>query len=122
MRALALQRALAVGMFGQEEARRGYWLKLPRDLEQHWSAPTYHEVMADSKIKDIIDSMDPYHNLHRWLARNLWRHSEHWWFIQVITPVTRLPPELLQSNLSMMLVCKHCLLFDRQGEFREWRR
>ena len=60
-----------------------------------------------------------YHNRHCWFARHLWGHSEHWWLIQIITPVTRLPPELLQSILSpiiddasnsplvLMLVCKH---------------
>jgi len=92
----------------------------PGAIMRHRYAPTYQEVLADSKIKDIIDSIDPVHR-HRLArdARGLWRHPEHWWLIQIITPVTCLPPGLLQSNfpviindtsgppLTLMLVCKH---------------
>jgi len=79
--------------------------------------PTYVEVLADPKIKGIIDSIEP--RYHHVLARGLWRHSKHFWLIHFIAPVTRLPPELLQSILStiiddasdsplvLMLVCKH---------------
>jgi len=62
---------------------------------------TYHEVLADSKIKGIIDSVNP--RDRGLLAHNLWRHSEHWWLIQIIAPITRLPPELLQSILSVII-------------------
>jgi hypothetical protein len=83
---------------------------------------TYGEVLADSKLKDIIYSIKPDHR-HR-IARNLWRRrsltkQEDWWFIQIIVPITRLPPELLQqiflifidnasdSPLVLVLVCKY---------------
>ena len=78
--------------------------------------PTYAEVLADLKIKAIIDSIEPYYR-HRF-ARDLWHHPEHFWWIQMMVPVTRLPRELLQSILSiiigdasgsplrLMLVCK----------------
>jgi len=36
---------------------------------------------------------------HHSLARDLWPHSQHWWFIQIIAPITRLPFELLQQIL-----------------------
>ena len=82
---------------------------------------TYADILADSKLKDIIYSIEPDHR-HR-LASYLYSHSpitqKYWWLIQIITPVTRLPPELLQrillfiideasdSPLGLMLVCKH---------------
>jgi len=81
---------------------------------------TYSEVLADSKLKQIIYSIDPDHR--RTLAHHLWRSShtlqEDWWFIQIIASITRLPPELLQQifliiidetsgpPLMLMLVCK----------------
>jgi len=89
----------------------------PEAIVPHPYVPTYQEVLADSKIKDIVDSIKPYYR-HR-LTHHLWHHLEHWWLIQIIAPVTRLPPVLLQSILSMiindsrnsplvlMLVCKH---------------
>jgi len=88
---------------------------LPQAVQSH--PPTYAEVLADLKIKDILDSIKP--RCRQGLARHLWGHSEHWWLIQILTPVTRLPPELLQSILStiiddasnsplvLMFVCKH---------------
>jgi len=82
---------------------------------------TYADVLADSKLKDIIYSIEPDHR-HA-LASHLYYDShtiqKYWWLIQIITPVTRLPPELLQqvllfiideasdSPLALMLVCKH---------------
>jgi len=82
---------------------------------------TYADVLADSKLKDIIDSIEP--DYRHILASHLYSHSlttqKYWWLIQVITPITRLPPELLQqillfiideasdSPLALMLVCKH---------------
>jgi len=88
---------------------------LPQAVQSH--SPTYAEVLADLKIKDILDSIKPKYRHH--LKRHLWGHSEHRWLIQILTPVTRLPLELLQSILSpiiddasnsplvLMLVCKH---------------
>ena len=73
--------------------------------------------MANSMVKEIIYSIDP-HWRHR-LARDLWLHSEHWWLIQIIVPITRLPPELLHqiflitidevsdSPLALMRVSRH---------------
>jgi len=80
-------------------------------------SPTYAEVLADLKIKAIIDSITP--GYRHQLTRLLWCHSEHRWLIQIVTPVIRLPPELLNSilyttindasgpPLALMLVCKH---------------
>jgi len=81
---------------------------------------TYSEVLADSKLKRIIYSIDP--DRRRRLARNLWGRShtlqEDWWLIQIIVPITRLPPELLQQifliiidetsdpPLALMQVCR----------------
>ena len=81
----------------------------------------YADVLADSKLKDIIYSIEPDHR--HTLAHHLYSHSpitqKYWWLIQIITPITRLPPELLQqillliideasdSPLALMLVCKH---------------
>jgi len=112
-RAGALTRALALAqprMWGQPEA-----------LEPIAYTTTYDEVLADSKLKDIIYSIDP--DDRRWLAHRLWRSShtlqEYWWLIQIVVPITRLPPKLLQqilliitdeasdTPLVLMLVCKH---------------
>jgi hypothetical protein len=81
----------------------------------------YDEVLVDSKLKEIIYSMRHRHRLL--LPHHLWRPShtlqEHWWLIQILVPITRLPPELLQqilliaidrastSPLALMLVCKY---------------
>ena len=53
------------------------------------------EVLADSKLMDIIYSINPEH--HHRFARHLWDHSKHWWLVQIIAPITRLPQELLQQ-------------------------
>jgi hypothetical protein len=82
---------------------------------------TYGEVLADSKLKAIIDSIGADHR-HS-LARDLRGHSntvqEYWWFIQAIVPITRLPQEFLEQilliiidnascpPLAVMLVCKN---------------
>jgi len=82
---------------------------------------TYSDVLADSKLKDIIYSIEPSHR-HP-LACHLYRRSHTtqkcWWFIQILTPITRLPRALLHqillfiideashSPLALMLVCKH---------------
>jgi len=79
--------------------------------------PTYDEMLADLKIKDILDSIIPQYR-HE-ITHRLWRHSEHFWLIQIITPITRLPLELFQEILStvineasgpplgLMLVCQY---------------
>ena len=80
----------------------------------------YDEILADSKLVDIIYSIEPDHRQS--LARGLSHHShtlqEYWWFIQIITPITRLPQELLYEILlitiddmshspsALMRVCK----------------
>jgi len=81
---------------------------------------TYADVLADSKLKDIIYSIEPDHR--HTLASHLYSShtsQKYWWLIQIITPITRLPPELLQqillfivdeasdSPLALMQVCKH---------------
>ena len=50
---------------------------------------------------DIIHSIEP--KDRHFLARYLWRHSEHWWFIQIIAPITRLPQELLQHIVLIII-------------------
>jgi hypothetical protein len=81
----------------------------------------YDDMLEDSKLKDIIYSIGPYHRQK--LARDLWRRSnslqQYWWLIQIIVPITRLPTELLQqillivvdetndSTLALMRVCKY---------------
>ena len=76
---------------------------------------TYSEVLADPELEKIISSMEQYHHD---LARDLWRHKQYWWFIQIIAPITRLPQEVLHqilliiidnandSPLFLMQVCK----------------
>jgi hypothetical protein len=82
---------------------------------------TYDEVLADSRLKRIIYSIEP--DYRHALAHDLWSNSNtlqrHWWFIQIIIPITRLPQELLQqiflvvinsashSPLVLMLVSKY---------------
>ena len=125
-RAGALARARALAQARAQMADEGmissFLAKALASLEKRnmWEGayePTYVEVLADSKIKGIVDSIEP--RYHHVLARGLWRHSKHFWLIHFIAPVTRLPPELLQSILStiiddasdsplvLMLVCKH---------------
>ena len=58
---------------------------------------TYCQVLADSELMDIICSIEPEHR--RAHARHLWHRSIHWWLIQIITPITRLPQELLHQIL-----------------------
>jgi hypothetical protein len=63
---------------------------------------TYDEVLADPKLMDIIYSIQPDH-CHR-LARDLWpSRQKYWWLIQIIAPITRLPPELLQQILLVII-------------------
>ena len=81
---------------------------------------TYADVLADPKLKDLIYSIEPDHR--HTLASHLYRShttQRYWWLTQIITPITRLPPELLQhillfiideasdSPLVLMRVCRH---------------
>jgi hypothetical protein len=90
----------------------------PMVLEPTTKAFTYREVLGDSKLMKIIYSIEP-HNRDG-LARHLRRRSqEFWWLIQIIVPITRLPPELLHQifliiidqasgpPLVLMQVCKY---------------
>ena len=65
----------------------------------------YDEFLADSKLTDIIYSIQP--DYRQSLARELSLHSynlhKFWWFIQIITPITRLPTELLQQILLIII-------------------
>jgi len=81
---------------------------------------TYADVLADSKLMHLIYSIPDYRLI---LACHLYRRphtaQKNWWLIQITTPITRLPPELLRqillfiideasdSPLALMLVCKH---------------
>ena len=78
---------------------------------------TYGEVLADSKLKNIIYCIELDHRLR--FAHDLWSHRQkYWWLIQIIVPITRLPQELLHqifliiiddasdSPLVLMRVCK----------------
>jgi hypothetical protein len=79
-------------------------------------AYTYDEVLADSRLKNIIDSINDHHHV---LAYDLRHSQEYWWLIQIIVPITRLPSELLHqifliiineasgSPLVLMQVCKY---------------
>jgi len=57
----------------------------------------YGEVLADSDLMDIIYSIKPH------LTCDLWHHSQHYWLIQIIAPITRLPQELLQQILLVII-------------------
>jgi len=106
--------------------RTNTWRRLARKklVAQSIQAPepiTYGGVLADPELKDTIYSIIPNHR--HMLARYLWRDShtrqEYWWLIQIIAPINRLPPELLQQilliiidettdpPLALMLVCKY---------------
>ena len=61
----------------------------------------YDEVLADSKLMDILYSIEL--EYRRRLACDLWHHPEHWWLIQIIVPITRLPPELLHQILLIII-------------------
>ena len=82
---------------------------LVRVLKGEWVAEEqaaytigYDEVLADSKLVDIIYSIEPdcRQRLAREVPTNL---REYRWFIQIITPITRLPPELLHQILLIVI-------------------
>jgi len=66
---------------------------------------THADVLADSKLKDIIYSIEPNHR--HTLAFHLYHRShttqQYWWLIQIITPIIRLPPELLYQILLFII-------------------
>ena len=63
---------------------------------------TYSEVLADSELMKTIDSLKT--NYRHNLARDLWpSYHKYGWFIQIITPIIRLPPELLQQILLIII-------------------
>ena len=71
--------------------------------KQHFNTT---EVLADSDIKDILYTISPDRRYE--LARRLWLHSpqtrhEHVWLFDLIAPITRLPPELLQLILLIVI-------------------
>jgi hypothetical protein len=89
----------------------------PMMLEPTVNTFTYREILADLELKTIIYSIEPHHRYG--LVRHLRRRSqEHWWLIQIVTPITCLPTELLHQILLiiidemsgppsvLMLVCK----------------
>jgi hypothetical protein len=94
------------------EARRQTWAEAQADTF------TYGDILADLELMDIIHSISIQPYRRRCLARDLWRSQESWWLIQIIAPITRLPLELLQqilliiidrtnhSPLPLMRVCK----------------
>ena len=105
-RAEALAKALEVAGFGvlQRSHPATHGDAMAKALEVASFVPshvTYGEVLADSKLKDIIYSIEP-ENRHD-LARGAWHLSKHWWFIQTIAPITRLPRELLHQILLIII-------------------
>ena len=103
-RAEALARALA-GAWALVEVRpvAGVWA-LP-EVRPEVDAFSYDEILADSKLVDIIHSIKPYHRqrLARELTQRSYTLQEYWWFVQIITPITRLPPELLYQILLIII-------------------
>jgi hypothetical protein len=109
-RAAAVARAEALA----QALGAGVWAEKERTF-------TYGDILADSQLMQIIDSIEP--DYRQSLACHLYRRShtiqQYWWLIQIFTPITRLPPELLQliflfvideasdSPLVLMRVCKH---------------
>jgi len=121
-------RPVALQARAEARARAKAWRVRPQALAQALGARvwpvkahsfTYDDALADSKLKDIIYSIKPEHR--HTLASHLYSShtsQKYWWLIQIITPITRLPPELLRqillfiideasnSPLALMLVCK----------------
>ena len=97
--ALARVQALVRAQVGAEAERQARALA-HGEMEAHMV--TYGEVLADSRLMDIIYSIQP--EYRHGLARDLWRESEHyWWLIQIIVPITRLPQELLQQIVLIII-------------------
>ena len=66
---------------------------------------TYGEISADSEVMDIIDSIKP--DQRHQFTHDVWQYSpslqEVWWLIQIVAPITRLPSELLQQILLLII-------------------
>jgi hypothetical protein len=127
VQAMVHAQALVHALAWAEEEARAEAKRMPtwpddyrerRELEPTAKSFTYREVLADSELKKIIYSINPHYRSS--LTRHLRRRSQEcWWFIQIITPITRLPTELLQQifliiideasgpPLVLMHVCKH---------------
>ena len=90
-RAEALARALA-GAWALAEPRETFTFR-------------YDEILADSELKHIIYSIKPYHRqrLARELSHRSYTLQEYRWFIQIVKPITRLPPELLHQILLILI-------------------
>ena len=113
MQAWGLARAREQMGEQEEERARAQAQAQKKRMEQ----VTYGEVLADSELMDIIYSIGP--QVRHRLAHDLWHRSRHWWLIQIIVPITRLPQELLHqillitidnasdSHLVLMRVSKH---------------
>jgi hypothetical protein len=113
-RTLALAGALAQSQATRTaESRTRAW---PPNMTRY--RIRYSEVLADSKLKYIIDHILILPHYRDWLAHDLWRSPEYWWLIQILIPITRLPPKLFQQillinideqqvPLVLMLVCKY---------------
>ena len=86
-------------MLARAEAERHARALAHAEAEAHMV--TYGEVSADSKLMEIFYSIKP-ERRHR-LARDLWCHPQHWWFIQIIVPITRLPQESLHQILLVII-------------------
>ena len=69
---------------------------------QSLAVVTFGEVLSDSELIDIIYSIEP--DLRHGLARVLWHQSRYWWLIQIITPITHLPPELPHQILLILVI------------------
>ena len=105
----ALAEAEAAEAEAEKLARTLWWaLRLAREEKQARALAhaqteahtvTYSEVLADSKLKDIIYSIEPKYRP----ADHLWRRPQHWWFIQIFAPITRLPQELLHKILLIII-------------------
>ena len=71
----------------------GWTLKKAR-AEARAEPIAYGEVLADPALRDVIHSID---HKYRMLVHRLWHTHKYLCFTQIIAPVTRLPPELLQQ-------------------------
>ena len=99
----ALEPPLAESQARREQVagtQRRTWAEAEAEAEAN--GVTYGEVLADPIFMDIIYSIEP-NSRHR-LARLLWPSChKYWWFIQIIAPITRLPQELLQQILLIIV-------------------
>ena len=87
-------------------ALAGAWaLAEVRPEEEEEAKFRYDEVLADSRLVDIIYSIKPYHRqrLVRELSHRSYTLQKFRWFIQIVTPITRLPLELLHQILLIII-------------------